>query len=661
MRKVKKEGIKIFIVALASFLMLVFCIVAASPDSSLRFIDPTPALDSSITILNPQSYPFIGENGTVMFNTTGQANLTITPVNNTYFGVDIQFLELRCGDSVLTTELTDGVVFIEDYECNETCYETSKVLTSGKHTLEFRFGDEVEYAKNQQAYYYIDDDFETDNFDTEWDYITEDGQAWNKSSSRNSSGDYSAYNVEEGGFSGGRGSQSGGSGFAKQECYYGSWTKIRDITLGEEYSFTLTAEDPGFGEINITKAEHLDENHTFISDIYDEVKAIDGNWSEPIYANEYVRATFEANMTNGNVINLYVRNNQSLDTYIEIYEKDENIVVASTLITTTEMYDLMLSKMTGYNTIFDIKVVNEQKNSSAFLEFDYIHDADRALTDTSLTASDRSIKEGDSITITGVYAVSGGSKTGNWIIGLTDTNNAIDINGACAPGEVFEATSIDISGCTDCTDNGDGTVTVPDTSVGALTIVWTLHSCSDSSSYSPVNLLTYKVGGTSTGTATFDAYTGDITICQWISYNCMERIPACQDDDFSDDEHYVYMNGTGFKANHGYNVGYYDIDKYKPDSEAVTSDADGTLHSKYYFPYDKTVAWGTPWHAVAYDNTVAPPPPTYTADDPNAAADDSFSVAESAIPEFSTVIAAIAVCMLCAVSYLVMRRKAEKG
>ena len=41
-RKMKQEGIKLFIVALASFLMLV-CIVAASPDSSLRFIDPTPA------------------------------------------------------------------------------------------------------------------------------------------------------------------------------------------------------------------------------------------------------------------------------------------------------------------------------------------------------------------------------------------------------------------------------------------------------------------------------------------------------------------------------------------------------------------------------------------------------------------------------------------
>ncbi len=46
MTKMKKAGTKLFIVALASFLMLVFCIVAAAPDSSLRFIDPTPANDT---------------------------------------------------------------------------------------------------------------------------------------------------------------------------------------------------------------------------------------------------------------------------------------------------------------------------------------------------------------------------------------------------------------------------------------------------------------------------------------------------------------------------------------------------------------------------------------------------------------------------------------
>ena len=44
--------------------------------------------------------------------------------------------------------------------------------------------------------------------------------------------------------------------------------------------------------ILITKAQHLDSNRNFISDIYEEVKALDNNWSEQINDSEYVRVTF---------------------------------------------------------------------------------------------------------------------------------------------------------------------------------------------------------------------------------------------------------------------------------------------------------------------------------------------------------------------------------
>jgi len=163
--------------------------------------------------------------------------------------------------------------------------------------------------------------------------------------------------------------------FTEQLCY-GEWTKLMDITPGQQYSFTLTPEDPGFAEINITAAAHLDVNKIFISDIFDEVKAVDSIWSEPIYANEYVRATFEQEMTNGNVINFYVRNAQALNTRIEVYEKNGSVLLGSTpAITTEAQYDVTLSGMSGYNTIFDIKMANQDGNSSAYLEFDYIHDA----------------------------------------------------------------------------------------------------------------------------------------------------------------------------------------------------------------------------------------------------------------------------------------------
>ena len=41
--------------------------------------------------------------------------------------------------------------------------------------------------------------------------------------------------------------------FTEQACY-GEWIKLIDITPGQEYSFILTPEDPGYGEANITNA-----------------------------------------------------------------------------------------------------------------------------------------------------------------------------------------------------------------------------------------------------------------------------------------------------------------------------------------------------------------------------------------------------------------------
>jgi len=70
---------------------------------------------ADITIIDVQSYPTVDGNWTVRFNTTGTANLTIKAVEGTQFGRDIEFLELRCGNRILTTELTDGVVFAENY------------------------------------------------------------------------------------------------------------------------------------------------------------------------------------------------------------------------------------------------------------------------------------------------------------------------------------------------------------------------------------------------------------------------------------------------------------------------------------------------------------------------------------------------------------------
>jgi len=105
-----------------------------------------------INVLNVQSYPTVGGEWTVRFNTIGTANLTIRAVDGTTYGDsapdDLKFLELKCGDDVVNASFDGSKVFVPDYECNETAYHTVRVLTEGVHTQLFSFGDAYAYAKN---------------------------------------------------------------------------------------------------------------------------------------------------------------------------------------------------------------------------------------------------------------------------------------------------------------------------------------------------------------------------------------------------------------------------------------------------------------------------------------------------------------------------------
>ncbi|MDO8641286.1 MAG: LamG domain-containing protein, partial [Nitrosarchaeum sp.] len=68
---------------------------------------------------------------------------------------DLTFLELKCGDTVLTPQFiknsedgTNSVMSYPNYSCDQNGSETSRVHTIGKHHLEFKFGDEIQYANN---------------------------------------------------------------------------------------------------------------------------------------------------------------------------------------------------------------------------------------------------------------------------------------------------------------------------------------------------------------------------------------------------------------------------------------------------------------------------------------------------------------------------------
>ncbi|MFC1648284.1 hypothetical protein ACFL1B_02385 [Nanoarchaeota archaeon] len=109
--------------------------------------------ETNLTIIDLQSYPTVGGKWTVRFITIGNSELRITASNSTTWSnstetEDLKFLELKCGQTFIEYEWVNDTITIPNYYCNQTGYETSMVLTSGKHTLKFEFGEDIKYAKN---------------------------------------------------------------------------------------------------------------------------------------------------------------------------------------------------------------------------------------------------------------------------------------------------------------------------------------------------------------------------------------------------------------------------------------------------------------------------------------------------------------------------------
>ncbi len=163
--------------------------------------------------------------------------------------------------------------------------------------------------------------------------------------------------------------------FQNQQCN-GAWVLFKsDLVPGQSYTFELTPDDPGFGEIiEASSALHLDENRSIISDVYEQIRQKDDVWSEPIYENEFVRVTFSKNLTSSNDITIFARNNQSLNTKVEVYYSNSTEKITEfPVITTADYYKIFLNNMIGNHDAFDLKIVNNDPDQ-AFLEFDHIID-----------------------------------------------------------------------------------------------------------------------------------------------------------------------------------------------------------------------------------------------------------------------------------------------
>jgi hypothetical protein len=123
-----------------------------------------------------------------------------------------------------------------------------------------------------------------------------------------------------------------------------------------------------FEIIVITKAEHLDSNREFISDIYEQVKELDDIWSEEIPNQDYVRVTFEKSLTSENDITIYPRIING-NPRIEVYEKDGTSLIAEfTNLINEEYSTIYLTNLQKEQDTFDLKIVGGS------LEFDHIID-----------------------------------------------------------------------------------------------------------------------------------------------------------------------------------------------------------------------------------------------------------------------------------------------
>ncbi|MBT3408538.1 hypothetical protein HOK68_00040 [Candidatus Woesearchaeota archaeon] len=151
----KKKPVFVFTLIVAILFFSYFILPQNQLTGSLIGDEINSPLENQIEfeILNPQSYPITGRTWQVNFKTKGTADLFIKASNGTTWSKnneteDLLFLKIQCGSEILPYEWVDGGILIKNYSCNQTSHETVKVITDGKHTIEFRFGNLIAYANN---------------------------------------------------------------------------------------------------------------------------------------------------------------------------------------------------------------------------------------------------------------------------------------------------------------------------------------------------------------------------------------------------------------------------------------------------------------------------------------------------------------------------------
>ena len=154
-----------------------------------------------------------------------------------------------------------------------------------------------------------------------------------------------------------------------------------------------TTESEGIASIRfvieIINAWRLDEDREVISNIYPEVSALDDIWSETINDGDYIRVTFERNLTSDRDITIYPRTITG-SPRVEIYEVGSNSVIAEfTNINSNEYNKIFLTNLQGTQDVFDLLILEGS------LEFDHIVDPTNITTCQTISSAGIYILQND--------------------------------------------------------------------------------------------------------------------------------------------------------------------------------------------------------------------------------------------------------------------------
>ena len=106
----------------------------------------------------------------------------------------------------------------------------------------------------------------------------------------------------------------------------------------------------------------------FISDIYNQVKALDDIWSETIPSEHYIKVTFEQELDSSRDITIYPRITSG-NPKIEVYETEGSEIIAEFKNIISNNYNkILLINLQSSQDTFDLKIVDGS------LEFEHIID-----------------------------------------------------------------------------------------------------------------------------------------------------------------------------------------------------------------------------------------------------------------------------------------------